>query len=72
MPRETTGVVASATTGEPVVTTTAPDAGASFEERWAAWQARGAAHDRAVRRKVAIAIPVVAVAAAILYALLLR
>jgi hypothetical protein len=23
-----------------------------FEERWAAWQARGAAHDRTVRRRM--------------------
>jgi hypothetical protein len=44
----------------------------TFEERWAAWQARGAAHDRAVRRRVTIAAPILAVAAAILYALLLR
>ena len=32
--------------------------GASFEQRWAAWQARGAAHDRAVRRKMAVAAPI--------------
>ena len=25
-----------------------------FEDRWAAWQARGAAHDRATRRKLFI------------------
>ena len=72
MPIEATRVVVSATTGEPVVKTTTPAVIATFEERWAAWQARGAAHDRAVRRKVAIAIPVLAVAAAIVYALLLR
>ena len=45
----------------------------AFEERWAAWQARGAAHDRAVRRKLAIAGPVVAaIAAVVLYALVIR
>jgi hypothetical protein len=45
----------------------------SFDERWDAWQAKGVAHDRAVRRKLAIAAPVVAiVAAAILYALVIR
>ncbi len=44
----------------------------SFEERWAAWQERGAAHDRAVRRKAMIAAPVVAVVVAILYLVLLR
>jgi hypothetical protein len=29
-----------------------------FDERWAAWQARGAAHNRAVRGKLAIAAAV--------------
>ena len=28
---------------------------ASFEERWIAWQARGAVHDRAVRRRMMFA-----------------
>ena len=46
---------------------------ASFDERWAAWQAKGATHDRAVRRKMAIAAPIVIViAAVIIYALLGR
>jgi hypothetical protein len=45
----------------------------SFDQRWAAWQARGAAHDRAVRRKMAIAAPIlIVVAAAVIYALLGR
>ena len=45
----------------------------TFDERWAAWQARGAAHERAVRRKVAIAAPILLVVAAVLiYALLGR
>ncbi|HXW06459.1 MAG TPA: hypothetical protein VD833_14580 [Vicinamibacterales bacterium] len=45
----------------------------TFDQRWAAWQAKGAAHDRAVRRKMAIAAPVVlVVAAVVLYALLGR
>jgi hypothetical protein len=61
----------------PDVLTTAeravPPASLSFDERWEAWQAKGAAHDRAVRRKLAIAAPLVAiVAAAIFYALLSR
>ena len=44
---------------------------ASFEQRWAAWQAKGAAHDRAVRRKMAVAAPtLIVVAAVILYAAL--
>ena len=45
----------------------------SFDERWQAWQAKGEAHDRAVRRKLAIAAPFVALAtAAIFYTLVLR
>ena len=42
----------------------------TFEERWAAWQARGAAHDRAVRRRIAIVAPVIALVAIILYGFL--
>jgi hypothetical protein len=46
---------------------------ASFDERWAAWQARGVAHDRAVRRKMALAAPIViGVIAVIVYALVGR
>jgi hypothetical protein len=45
----------------------------TFDERWAAWQAKGAAHDRAVRRKMAIAAPILFVVVTIvLYALLGR
>lgn len=45
----------------------------SFDERWAAWQARGKAHDRLVRRKIAIVAPVVALlGVAVLYSLSLR
>jgi hypothetical protein len=46
---------------------------ATFDERWAAWQAKGTAHDRAVGRKLAIAAPILlVVVAALLYALLGR
>lgn len=38
-----------------------------FDARWAAWLARGAAHDRAVRRRVLIAAPAI-VAAVVLFA----
>jgi hypothetical protein len=45
----------------------------SFDERWAAWQAKGAARERAVRRKVAFAAPIVIfVVAVIVYALVGR
>jgi hypothetical protein len=45
----------------------------SFEARWAAWQARGVAHERAVLRRAAIAIPIgIVIAAAILAAVYAR
>ncbi len=44
----------------------------SYDAQWAAWVARGAACDRAVRRRVMIAAPVVAAVAAVLYLLLIR
>ena len=73
MPVETLPVdVLRPTTQDAAAETAAPSTTPTFEERWAAWQARGAAHDRAVRRKVTIAAPILAVAAAILYVLLLR
>jgi hypothetical protein len=53
-------------------TTTAVPETASFEKRWAAWQAKGAAHDRAVRRKMAVAAPVLIAAAVVMYLLLGR
>ena len=39
-------------------TTVRAEEATSFDERWAAWRAKGAAHDRAVRRKLAIAAPI--------------
>ena len=54
------------------VSTAVADAG-SFDERWAAWLAKGAAHDRAVRRKMAFAAPIlIVVAAVVIYVLLGR
>jgi hypothetical protein len=55
-----------------VLTSTPIREPASFDERWAAWQAKGAAHDRAVRRRMAIAAPILIVAAVLAYALLGR
>lgn len=46
-------------------TATAAPESASFDNRWAAWQAKGAAHDRAVRRKLALAAPILIVVAAV-------
>lgn len=47
-----------------------PGESAGVDERWAAWQAKGAAHDRAVRRKMAFAAPLlVFVAAGVMYAI---
>ena len=44
----------------------------TFEERWAAWAARGASRDRAFRRRVRVAAPILAVVAAVVYFLLVR
>ena len=45
----------------------------SFDERWAAWQAKGAAHDRAVRRKIMVAAPIlIVIATVVMYVLLGR
>ena len=43
-----------------------------YDASWAAWVARGAARDRAVRRRMMIAAPIVAAVAAVLYLLLGR
>jgi hypothetical protein len=62
----------AAASPQAAVSTTKPEA-ASFDERWAAWQEKGAAHDRAVRQKMGIAAPIlIVVAAVIIYALLGR
>jgi hypothetical protein len=45
---------------------------ASFEERWAAWHSKGAAHDRAVRRRMIVAVPLVMVIVGLLSYVLLR
>ena len=44
----------------------------SADERWTAWRARGVAHDGALRRRMRIAVPILAIVAAALYALLIR
>jgi hypothetical protein len=52
---------------------TAASQSASFDARWAAWLAKGAAHDRAVHRKMMLAAPsCVVVAAVIMFAFLGR
>ena len=67
----TTAATVVAPPGTP--TSTPVTDSATFDERWAAWQAKGAAHDRAVRRKMAIAAPILLVVVTIvLYALLGR
>ena len=54
------------------ISTVVPET-ASFDERWAAWLAKGAAHERAFNRKMAIVAPVlIAVVAVVLYVLLGR
>ena len=44
----------------------------TFEERWAAWVARGESRDRAFRRRLRIAAPILAVVAVVAYFLLVR
>jgi hypothetical protein len=67
-----TDLAAVATPAKGAASTAAAES-AGFDERWAAWQARGAAHDRAVRRKVAFAAPIaILLAAVVIYALLGR
>jgi hypothetical protein len=54
------------------LSTAVPEA-ASFDEKWATWQAKGVAHERAARRKFAMAAPVlVVVAAVVIYVFLGR
>ena len=52
------------------LSTAEPEA-ASFDKRWAAWQAKGVANDRAVGRTMAVAVPIlIVVAAVVVYVLL--
>jgi hypothetical protein len=43
-----------------------------FDTRWAAWLARGAAHEKAVRRRFVIFVPAALVVATVVYAWLTR
>jgi hypothetical protein len=43
-----------------------------FDTRWAAWLARGAAHDRALRHRLAIVVPAVVVVGVGICFLLIR
>ena len=70
LPNESTAAVPLSTAGHSGVAI-APDA--DFDARWAAWQTRGIAHQRAVRRKLTLVAGVagsVATAVAIAYTLL--
>jgi hypothetical protein len=49
-----------------------PEPDPDFDIRWAAWIARGAAHERAVRRRLVIIVPAALVVAVVVYALLTR
>lgn len=57
-------------TGSKRSTAVSPDP--DFDVLWAAWQARGAAHERMIRRRVVILAATLAIPAAILYSLWLR
>ena len=54
----------------PTFTTAAETA--EFDPRWAPWHAIAAARDRAFRRKMAVVVPMIIVAAVITYALVGR
>jgi hypothetical protein len=56
----------------PAVTPDADTAERLFEQRWAAWNVRTARHERAVRQRFAVALPILAVVAAVLFALFAR
>jgi hypothetical protein len=64
-------VIDVATVGAPPVTDTSRAVAESpgFDERWAAWQARGAAHEGAVRRRIAFAVPMLLLVAVVMYTL---
>lgn len=64
MPNSTDG--RAATLYSPIMSEPFVDDG--FAERWAAWQARGAAHDRNTRRKLFIVGAILVLAATILNA----
>jgi hypothetical protein len=64
--------IAVPTVVAPPGTSTSVTESATFEERWAAWQAKGAAHDRAVRRRMVIVAPILLVLVVVIYALLGR
>jgi hypothetical protein len=49
-----------------------PEPDPDFDTRWAAWLARGAAHERAVRRRFVIIVPAALVVAVVVYALFTR
>lgn len=57
MRTEDSAAVVAETSGVSAGPTITPTADTS-EERWAAWQARGDAHDRVTRRRMAIAVPI--------------
>ena len=57
---------------QPSTSVRAHEPESSFDERWAAWEAKGAARDRVFRRKLAIAAPIVIILMAVIVSALLR
>ena len=49
----------------PDVSPALPPSNTSSDERWAAWVAKGEAHDRLLRRKWLITLPILGVVAAL-------
>ena len=68
-----TNVSSVSTQNTPTHVEALPDVlNSTFEERWAAWVARGASRDLAFRRRVRVAAPILAVVAAVVYFLVGR
>ena len=61
-----------AAAAQPLTPVPAPATATTFEDRWAAWEAKGAAHDRALRRKLALSAPIAIIVVAIIVFALLR
>ena len=57
---------------QPSTPVPAAAAESSFDQRWAAWEAKSAAHDRAFHRKLAVAAPIVIIVVAVIVSALLR
>lgn len=56
----------------PPMTPVAASASADFEQRWAEWRAKGLAHDRLVRRRMVIGMPILIILGVLVFAAFVR